>query len=155
MLELTSLSYYKTWSCSRIPQFLFFSISLLSLLKSKTWLTNTKITDWKLVSGIYKSVDVAHLTPESGLKCKPQCPRQPFQGKQLSTGERDGAGTELVSLSWGESRWCWWGKYTFCFSWELSSKKPTFIGWILNITWLPDGGVLVWGTVWPRINLSG
>ena len=56
-------------------------------------------------------------------------------------------GRELKSLSscalrlWGRAGWMG-GNIHFYFSQKPSSRRMTFIGWILNITWLPDGSAL-------------
>lgn len=56
-------------------------------------------------------------------------------------------GRELKSLSscalrlWGRAGRMG-GNIHFYFSQKPSSRRMTFIGWILNITWLPDGSAL-------------
>lgn len=60
--------------------------------------------------------------------------------------DRDMDGRQLESLSScalrGNRRWGRGGNIHFYFSQKPSSRRMTFIGWILNITWLPDGSVL-------------
>lgn len=66
------------------------------------------------------------------------------RGRETDSGKRmaESWSLSLLVLLGVEGGWGRGGNIHFYFSQKPSSRRVTFIGWILNITWLPDGSVL-------------